>query len=494
MLVIMTVSLYTVRVVLKALGIIDYGIYNVIGGLVSMFAVLSSTMASASQRFFSFELGKENSTDLNKIFSLNILFYAIIAVVLVVVAESFGLWFVQNKLSIPKERMSATLWVYQFSVFSFFLTLVTIPYNAIIIAKERMGVYAGVSIIEAFLKLLIVFILVDTAQDKLKLYAMLVFLVTFVITFIYRYYCKTQFVECKYKFYWDKSIFIDITSFSSWKLMGSFSGIMTKEGVNVLLNIFYGPTINAAQGIAAQVNNALQSFSSNFYMAVKPQIIKSYAIHDLGRIKSLVFWSSRLSFYLLLILMLPIIYETNYILKLWLTETSEYMVVFLQLIMVYTLINSFETPLTAVVQSTGKIKKYEIVISLITVVCIPFGYFLFKFYSKPELIFYLNIILALLALVFRIVLVGEVIKLSLYEYFYNVLIKITIVTFASIIVPTIIHISFEESFFRFLATTFSSIISVVISVYFFGLLTKEKEYIRIFIRQFLLKLNSKLFI
>ena len=180
------------------------------------------------------------------------------------------------------------------------MTLVTIPYNAIIIAKERMGVYTGVSIVEVLLKLLIVFILVNTAQDKLKVYAVLIFLVTFVITFIYRYYCKTRFVECKYIFFWDKSIFIDIMSFSSWKFMGSFSGIMTKEGVNVLLNVFYGPTINAAQGIATQINNAIQYFSGNFYMAVKPQIIKSYAIDDLGRIKSLLFWSSRLSFYFLL--------------------------------------------------------------------------------------------------------------------------------------------------------------------------------------------------
>jgi O-antigen/teichoic acid export membrane protein len=270
----MLVSLYTVRVVLNTLGVVDYGIYNVVGGVVAMFSFLSSTMASASQRFFAFELGRRDYDKLKQAFSLTLLIYIGIAILILVLSETVGLWFLNTQMTVPEERMNAANWVYQFSIFSFIMTILTVPYNSAIIAREHMKVYAYVSIIEVVLKLIIVYLLVFFSFDKLKLYAVLTFFVACLITFIYRTYCKRRFKECIYFFYWDANKFKEILSFAWWNMIGAMANIFKTQGINILLNVFFNPVINAARAIAFQVNSALTNFTNNFYMAVRPQITK----------------------------------------------------------------------------------------------------------------------------------------------------------------------------------------------------------------------------
>ena len=314
----MLVSLYTSRVILNTLGVEDYGIYNVVGGVVSMFAFFNSAMSSATQRFLSDEIGKGDFVQLRKTFNATQVIHIGIAVFIFILAETVGLWFVKTYLVIPPERLEAAIWVYHFSVLSFMVSIIQVPYNATIIAHERMNVYAYVSIIEVSLKLLIVFMLRWITYDKLKLYGILHFGVVFIIAAIYRVYTRRNFEESKFEFVKDQKLYKTLISYSVWNLFGNIAGVAKGQGVNILLNIFYGPVVNAARGIAMQVQAAVNSFVSNFQMAVNPQIIKSYAADEREYMYSLVIRGSKFSFYLLFFLSLPIMIEVDQILKLWL--------------------------------------------------------------------------------------------------------------------------------------------------------------------------------
>jgi len=273
----MAVTLYTSRIILNILGVEDYGIYNVVGGFVTMFGFLNSAMASATQRFFSFEIGRKDYNQLRNVFSMSVNIHFIIAVAILLIAETVGLWFVNTQLTIPHERMVAARWVYHFSVFALMVNMVSVPYNAIIIAHERMKVFARISIIEVGLKLLIVFMLQWFGFDKLKFYAVLMFIVALLIRLIYGIYCNRSFKESKFRKYWDKTLFNTLINYAGWNLWGNAASIIMGQGVNVLLNIFFGPVVNAARGIAYQVRSALNQFVFNFQLAMNPQIIKSYA-------------------------------------------------------------------------------------------------------------------------------------------------------------------------------------------------------------------------
>lgn len=277
---IMLVSLYTVRVVLNVLGAEDYGIYNVVAGVVTMFSFLSGAMASASQRYFSFDLGKGDTEHLKITFSVTLSIYLLLILVVVILAETVGLWFVNNKLVIPPERMMAAKWIYQFAVLNFVVTMITTPYMAIIIAHKKMSVYAYVSIIEVSLKLGIVFLLKVLPYDKLIVYGILLAVVSFINTSIYRFYCYKNYSECKFLFVKDKKLFKELISYSSWNLFGSVASMVRNQGLTILLNLFFGPLINALRAVAMQVNVAVLSFAQNFSTALRPQIIKSYAANE----------------------------------------------------------------------------------------------------------------------------------------------------------------------------------------------------------------------
>jgi O-antigen/teichoic acid export membrane protein len=302
MLLTMAVSFYTVRVVLDTLGVRDYGIYNVVGGVVTMFSFLSATMASASQRFFAFEIGRKNFEQLKKTFGITMTIYFIIGLVILILAETVGLWFLNTRMTIPLERLEAARWVYQFSILSFMVTMFSIPYNAAIVAHERMNAYAYVSIMEVLLKLGAVYMLVAFSFDKLKLYSILIFVVISITSMTYRIYCRKNFEECRVSFYWEKGLFKEIVTYSGWNLFGALASIFNNQGINIMLNLFFGPVVNAAQAIAYQINTAINQFVQNFLMAARPQITKYYANGELEQMLKLVFQSSKISFFLLFIM------------------------------------------------------------------------------------------------------------------------------------------------------------------------------------------------
>lgn len=370
----MLVTLYTSRVVLNTLGVEDFGIYNVVGGVVVMFSFLNSAMSSATQRFLSFELGKNNIKQFTKVFSMSINIHALIAIIILVLAETIGLWFVNTQLVIPTDRMDAANWVYQCSILAFMVTIMSVPYNASIIAHEKMAAFAYISILEVSLKLLIVFMLQWLAFDKLKLYAVLFLLVAVIIRLVYGLYCKYKIEGCRYVWTADKKLFQTLFSYAGWNLWGNMAAVGMDQGVNILLNIFFGPVVNAARGIAYQLSSAVRMFVSNFQMAVNPQIVKRYAVEDITSMHKLIFVSSKASYLLLLFLGLPLAIEANFVLSLWLGDVPEYTVVFVRLVIVIMLIDSLSGSLITAAQATGRIKLYQTLVGGLLLFIVPISY------------------------------------------------------------------------------------------------------------------------
>ena len=427
----MVVNLFTVRIILKALGVVDYGIYNVVGGIVSMFSFLSVTMASASQRFFAFDLGQNNFTRLKQTFSLTFLTYIGLSLIILILCETIGVWFLNTQMNIPAERMSAANWVFQFSIFSFLLTIMNAPYMSVIIARERMAAYAYISIVEVLLKLLIVYLLLLFAFDKLKVYAVLMFVSSAIVTFLYRIYSIKQFAECKFSYYWDGKRLKEMLSFAGWNMIGSVSNILRSQGINILLNIFFNPAVNAARAIAYQINSALTNFTSNFYMAVKPQIVKSYSSGNINDMHNLIYGSSKFAFYLMMILSLPLLFKTEYILSLWLENVPEYATLFTRLIILNSLLEVFSQPLVSAVQAVGNLRKYQVTVSVIYLFNIPISYIALKIGYPPESTMIISLILVCISFIPRLAICKQVVGISIREYLYKVIFKVSLVLFIS---------------------------------------------------------------
>ena len=331
---IMAVTLYTSRVVLNTLGVVDFGIYNVVGGVVAMMGILNGAMAVSTQRYLTFELGRGDMVRLKQVFSVCFTIFFLLSVIVVILAETVGLWFLHNKMVIPAERMTAANWVYQYSILACILSLVVNPFNAIIIAHERMNVYAYVSILEVSLKLAVVYLLLVIPADRLSTYGLLILISQAIVALTYIVYCWRHFKETHYRFYWERPLFLELVSYSGWNLFGSVSGLVKGQGLNILLNMFFNPAVNAARGIAYQINSAITQFFTNFYTAVRPQITKYYAQGDMEDMLKLVFRSSKFSFYLIMLISMPIVIEAPYIVNLWLGQLPEYVVPFTRLIIV----------------------------------------------------------------------------------------------------------------------------------------------------------------
>ena len=473
----MLVSLFTVRVVLNSLGVVDYGIYNVVGGIVVMFSFLSNTMASASQRFFAFELGRNDIPQLKKTFSLTITIYAIIAVIVLLLAETIGLWFLNSQMVIPPERMKAANWVYQFSILSFIVTIMTISYNAAIIARENMVVYAYVSIAEVVLRLAVVYLLVVFSFDKLILYAVLLFLTTCIITFIYRTICKRKYEECSFQFQWDKDLFKTLISYSGWNLFGALAGVLNNQGINILLNLFFGPVVNTARAIAFQVNAAVNQFVMNFFTAVQPQITKYFASEEKEKMMKLVFQSSKFSYFLLFLLSMPVFLETNFIFNLWLKDTPQYVVLFTRLVIICSLIDSLSYPLMTAAQATGKIKLYQSVVGGTMLLNLPFSYLLLKVGFLPQVTMYIAIIISIICLFLRLWLLKYMVGLSIRDYLKKVLIPAIFVSILAYTFPLFLTICLKGCFIRFIIVIATGLITSVLTIYFIGISKDERQFI-----------------
>ena len=474
---IMIVSLYTVRVVLNTLGAEDYGIYNVVAGVVTMFSFLSNSMATASQRYFSFALGQNDSENLKKYFSMSFTIYCLIALVVLILAETVGLWFVTQKLVISSERQNAALWIYQASIFSMICTILTAPFMASIIAHEDMNIYAYVSIIEVVLKLGIVFLLPLFAIDKLIFYGLLMAGVVFINTAIYRTICVKKYVECKFSFFWEKSLFKELVSYTGWNMFGSAVGVFKNQIVNIILNQFFNPVVNAARGIAAQVNSAVNSFAQNFSTAVRPQIIKSYASGEKEKMLQLVFRSCKATFLLMYIFALPLILEMPYVLKLWLKNVPEYAVLFTILALIDALIDTISYPLMATAQATGKIKLYQAVVGGVLLLNAPIAFVVLKLGAPAFSVFIVSISVTSLAFIVRLCILKKLINFSFWNFIWKVFIPIICCAGLAFIIPYFVRNMLDSSFIRLCVTVIVSVICVALSGYFVALSKNERQWI-----------------
>lgn len=474
---IMLVSLYTVRVVLNVLGAEDYGIYNVVAGVVTMFSFLSGAMATASQRYFSFDLGKGDNEHLKTTFSVTFQIYVLLAAVVILLAETVGLWFVNHKLVIPAERMVAANWIFQAAIVSFLLTLITTPYMASIIAHENMNVYAYVSIIEAGLKLGIVFLLKILPYDKLIVYGLLLATVALINTSIYRLYCHKHYEECKFRFVKDVKLFKEIVSYSGWNLFGASVGVVKNQIINILLNMFFGAVVNAARAIASQVNNAVTSFSQNFSIALRPQIIKTYAAEQREECQKLVYRGCKFTFYLMYIFALPLILEMEIILKFWLKNPPELAGIFTRLALIDAVIDSISYPLMTLAQATGKIKLYQGVVGGILLCNLPISYIFLKLGVPAYAVMIVAIFITFLAFVVRLFIIKKLSGISIKKFIITAAMPCMLVSIISAAIPFLICIKLQESWTRFFITVFSSVLCSLLSILYLGMAKNERKAI-----------------
>lgn len=428
MLLTMAVTLYTSRVILQTLGVEDFGIYNVVAGFVTMLGFLNSAMSSATQRFLAFELGKPGDKDMAGIFSMSLNIHILIALFVLILGETLGIWFVRTQLTIPIDRMVAAEWVFHLAVLSFMVSIISVPYNALIIANERMGIFALVSIIDVTLKLLIVFMLSWFGMDKLILYAILTLAVVFIIFMIYRSYCKVKFAESRFRLYWDKKLFHIMLSYTGWNLWGNVASVMSGQGVNVMLNIFFGPSVNAARAIAMQVSGALNNFVQNLQVAINPQIIKSYAAEDMAYMHQLVCYGAKYNFFLLFLLSMPVLINTETVLQIWLDVVPEYTSMFIKLIIFNILIDCISAPLMTSAQATGSIKLYQAIVGGLLLFNLPLSYLVLKTGAEPYSVIYIGILVSVLALIARLIILKKLLFLPVKKFLKEVLGRAALIT------------------------------------------------------------------
>ena len=477
MLFMMAVNLYTSRVVLNALGVEDFGIYNVVGGVVAMFSVISGSLSAAISRFITYELGKGNNDRLNKIFSASVTIQLLLSLIIVILVESIGVWFLNVKMSIPTDRMLAANWVLQFSIATFVINLVSVPYNAAIIAHERMSAFAYISILEALGKLAIAYLIVVSPMDRLIFYALLMCSVAVIVRAVYGYYCKRHFAECTYHFHWDREILKKMFGFAGWNFIGASSAVLRDQGGNIIINLFAGPAVNAARGIAGQVNNAVTGFVSNFMTALNPQITKSYASGDREYMMTLIYQGARLSFYMLLLLSLPILANTHYILSLWLKTVPEHSVLFVQLTLIFAMSESISNPLVTAMLATGNIRNYQIVIGGLQMMNLPVSYVLLRMGYIPETVLIVAICISQCCLAARLYMLRGMIGLSSKTYLKKVYLNIVVVTAVAAAIPFAISTNMRASFLSFVTVSAIALCCSALSIFYVGCNKREREFV-----------------
>ena len=478
MLLTMGVSLYTSRVILSALGIEDYGIYNVVGGVVAMFGILSGSLSSAISRFITFELGKGDFEKLKRIFCTSINIQVILIAIITILMETIGIWFLNNKMVIPEERLAAANWVFQFSVVTFALNLLSVPYNAVIVAHEKMSAFAYISIIDVTLKLIVAFIIAYNPFDKLVYYGLLIMIVGAINRSIYAIYCKRHFDEATYRMIFDKGLMKEMFGFAGWNFFGTGSALLRDQGGSVLINIFYGPTVNAARGIAMQVNSAVAHFVASFTTAVNPQITKSYAAGERDYMMKLVFQSTKFSFFIILLIALPILVSTPYILELWLKQVPDYSVSFVRLAVIFAMSDTLARPLVTLMLATGDIKKYQIIVGgsrmlvdfPVSLLCLYLG-------APPECVFIIAIATSFMCEMLRLGMLKKMVGLPVKSFMLNVYLKSILVAVMAAVIPLIIKARFDNDFSSFVILSTVSVACAVATAYFIGCNRNDKAFI-----------------
>lgn len=428
MLLSMLINLYCSRIVLQTLGVVDYGVYDVVGGVVVLFTFFTGPLSASTSRFLTFEIGTQNKTRLNQVLSASLLIHLVFALLVCLLTETIGLWFVSNVLVIPPERLHAAIWVLHFSVMSIFFSLLQAPFRADVIAHERMDAFAVISLAEILLKLILVLCLVHVCFDQLITYAFLLSVVSAFAFVLYGWFCHARFEEAQGKRLYDQGVAKELLSFIGWMLTGGVSSICTGQGVNMVLNVFFGPTVNAARSIAVQVQSALYNFSSNIQTALKPQITITYASHQLDDMHKLIVACSKYTFLFLLVLSLPIFCFTPYILTLWLGQYPPYTVEFVRMILVLNLIEAQSGALIAANHATGRVKTFQIWVEAVNILVFPLSYLYLRFVSaeNPIVVYEMTMVIALMAQCVRIAIVLPNIKMRFSYYFQKVILPCSV--------------------------------------------------------------------
>lgn len=470
-------GLYTSRKFLEILGVEDYGIYNVVGGVIALLLFFNGSMAVATQRYLTIELGKNDLKAYNNVFSMACIIHAVLALFVLIIAETVGLWFMNSYLNIPVSRMSAANLVYQASVFTVVLSIFVVPYTASLTSHERLDVYAFVGMGEAILRLGVVYLLLISTYDSLVLYGFLLFMIQLISAFIFIVFCTKIFKECRFHWLWNTSLFGSMLGFTGWNLFGTLAWILKDQGSNLLLNIFGGPLINAARGVSFQVSSAVQNLVSGFSAAVNPQLTKNYATENKESLYNLFVTSSKISFFLLFFIALPVILEISYLLNLWLVEVPDYSVLFTRIILLEAVFNTLAGPMVTSLLATGNIKIYQIVVGSVMLLNVPVSFVLLYCDFPIETPFFVSIAVILLSLGIRLLFCKYQLSFNISSYINDVLKPVVLVFVLSSILPLFIYFYMDYGFVRFVIVSFVSIISILFFVYFLGMSIKERVFI-----------------
>ena len=478
MLVLMLVGLYTSRVVLGALGENDFGVYNVVGGVVSMFTIISGALNSAVSRFITFEMGKGADAQLNKVYSTAVTIQLILAAVVVLLAEPLGLWFIDNKMTIDPSIIPAARWVLHFSLLAFVINLMSVPQMASITAHEHMSAYAYIGILDGLLRLGVAFLILHSPIDRLIYYAALMAGVVLIVRLAYGLYCRLHFEECRYRPVFDRPLIKEMFSFAGWNFIGVTSGVLRDHGGNILVNLFSGPAVNAARGVAVQLNGAVQGFVTNFMTAVNPQITKSYAAGEKEYMFSLVRRSSRMSFFLLFLIALPVIFNADYLLSIWLKEVPEHSSLFVQLFLIFALSESLSNPMITAMLATGNIRNYQLVVGGIQLLNLPVSYVCLRMGAIPEVTVIVAIIISQICMWARLLMLSKATGFPvlpfLEEVYFNVLFKVVC---GSLVVPLILEAAKPAGFVGFLISASVCVLWSMLVIMTLGLQSDERKWL-----------------
>ena len=478
----MFLGLFTSRIVLEALGENDYGVYNVVGGVVAMFSIISGALSTAVSRFITYEMGKGQDAQQGKVYSASVTVMLLLSLIVIVLAEPAGIWFIENKMTIAPERITSAKWVLQFSLLSFVINLMSVPQMATMTAHEKMSAYAYIGILDGILRFSVALLLMHSSSDRLVLYALLMSVTVMIIRTAYGIYCRRHFDECRYRPSKDYRLFKEIFSFAGWSFIGTASGVLRDQGGNILVNIFAGPAVNAARAVAVQLNSAVQSFVTNFMTAVNPQITKSYASGEHKYMFSLMRKASRMSYYLLFIIALPVIFNAEDVLSLWLKDVPGSSASFVRLFLVFTLSESISLPLITSMQATGRIRNYQLVVGGLQLMNLPVSYFFLRTGFQPEVTVAVAIVISQISLVARLFMLRGMIGLSIGEFLRRVYLNVLSVTAAAVVFPLLFSFYVADSPATFICSVILCLISSCVAIYLVGCSRDEKKALYGFIK------------
>lgn len=475
MFVTMAVTLYMSRVILDVLGVEDFGIYNIIGGIVVLLSIVSNSMTTATQRFITYELGARDDEQVSRTFSMSMIAHFIICGVILLLGETVGLWYVMKELNIPEGRESAAMWVYQVSMLTIFINLIRSPYNASVIAHERMSFYAYMSILDVVLKLLAVFVLVFSTIDKLILYGVLIMVSNLIVLYVYRRYCIKSFNTCNFRFIIDRSYFKKLFGYLGWNLVGAGASLGTQQAGNLIINKYLGVAVNAAFGVSMQVNGAINQFVANFQTAFTPQLVKLFSQNRMDDFWKLSKTSALLSYYLLFIIAFPIFVNIDYVLGIWLVEVPEYAGTFCQLLILYSFIDAVQAPLWIGINATGDIKVYEIWLSLILIINIPLSILVLAIGWAPYWVLIVRVLLNFITAIVRCIHVKWQFNFPVMQYFVQVILRVLSVTLAVIAIWYFTSFAYTiTSFMTFCLMYGISLILTAVIIYYLGIGKAER--------------------